>query len=166
MKPSRQVPVLIMAGCVLVVAGVTAAEKAQGVKWRAKVTMQSSGLTVPEQTLEVCLPATDPDQAAMQQGQQGTCTMTNVKRSGDQTSADLKCTGNRPSETHWEMEKKGDTMLGSMTTKTADRTMNIKYNYTKVGGACEIQQAPAPGATRSSGRSSRSGRSPTSPPAA
>jgi len=142
---SRVLTVATIAGA-LTVAGVLAADKAQGVKWRAKVTMQSKSFTMPERMVDVCLPVSDPDQAAMQQGQQGNCKMTNLKRSGNKTTADMKCTGDRPSETHWEMEKNGDTMHGAMTTKTASDTINIKYDYTRVGGACEVQQVPAQGA--------------------
>jgi hypothetical protein len=145
MKPIHKVFTLAVVAASLA-AGVLAAEKVQGVKWSAKVTMQAKSFSMPERTLEVCLPATDPDQAAMEQGQQGNCKMSNFKRSGNKTSADMKCTGDRPSETHWEMQRNGDTMRGTMVTKTADNTINMTYDYTKVGGACEVQQAPAPGA--------------------
>jgi hypothetical protein len=101
---------------------------------------------MPERTVEVCLPATDPDQAAMEQGQQGNCKMTNLKRSGNKFSADMKCTGERPSETHWEMERNGDTMHGTMVTKSADNTITMTSSYTRIGGACEVQQAPVQGA--------------------
>ncbi len=146
MNPNRKVLTIAAVICTVCVAAVFAQNKVQGVKWRAKVTMQSKSFSMPERTLDLCLPANDPDQAAMQQGQQGDCKMSNFKRSGNKTSADMKCTGARPSETHWEMEKNGDTMLGTMTTKTADNTIDMKYNYTKVGGACEVQPAPVPGA--------------------
>ena len=146
MKPSSKVPVLATVACTLAIAGALAAEKIPGVKWKAKVTMQSKSFSMPERTVEVCLPATDPDQAAVQQGQQGNCKMTSIKHSGNKTVADMKCTGDRPSETHWEMEKQGDTMHGAMTMKTASDTINTKYDYTKVGGACEVQQVPAQGA--------------------
>jgi hypothetical protein len=33
-----------------------------------------------------------------------------------------------------------------MVTKTASDTLTMKYDYTKVGGACEVQQVPAAGA--------------------
>jgi hypothetical protein len=139
--------VLILVGVAGLAAGALAAEKVQGVKWRAKTSMQAKNFSMPERTVEVCLPATDPDQAAMQQGQQGNCKMSNIKRSGNKTSADMKCTGERPSETHWEMERNGDTMKGTMVTKSADNTITMTSSYTRVGGACEVQQAPAQGAT-------------------
>jgi hypothetical protein len=151
MKPISRVLTLAAVTGALSVAGVLAADKVPGVKWRAKVTMQSKTFTMPERMVDVCLPATDPDQAAMQQGQQGNCKMTNLKRSGNKTIADMKCGGDRPSETHWEMEKQGDNMHGAMTTKTADNTVNIKYDYTKVGGACEVQQVPVQGAVPQGG---------------
>lgn len=146
MKTSSKVPALATVVCALAATAALAADKVQGVKWRARVTMQSKSFSMPERTMDVCLPATDPDQAAMQQGQQNNCKMVDVKRSGNKTIADMKCGGDRPSETHWEMEKNGDTMHGAMTTKTADNTINMKYDYTKVGGSCEVQQVPAQGA--------------------
>jgi hypothetical protein len=133
--------------CMVYVAAVVAQNKVQGVKWRAKVTMQSKAFAMPERMMDICLPATDPDQAALQLGQaQGNCKMSNIKRSGSKTSADMKCTGDRPSETHWEMDNLGDTMHGTMVTKTASDTLTVKYDYTKVGGACEVPQMPAAGA--------------------
>jgi hypothetical protein len=145
MKPIHKVLTLAaVAGCLA--AGALAAEKTQGVKWRAKTAMQAKGFSMPERTLEVCLPDTDPDQAAMAQNQQGNCTMSNLQRSGNKTSADMKCAGERPSETHWEMERNGDTMRSTMVTKSADNTITVTSSYTKVGGACEVQQAPAQGA--------------------
>ncbi len=146
MKPVQKVLVLSAVAASMLAAAALAAEKLAGVKWRAKVTMQAKSFAMPENTVEICLPATDPDQAAMEQGQQGNCKLSNYKRSGNKSSADMKCSGERPSETHWEMERNGDTMRGTMVTRTADNTINITYNYTKVGGACEVQQGAAQGA--------------------
>jgi hypothetical protein len=124
--------------------GAGAADKApQGVKWRAKVSMQSGTTTLPERTVELCLPDTNPDEELVKQQSQNNCTVSNLKRTGNKTAADIKCTGASPSETHWELEKNGDTMRGTMTSKTARTTMNMKYDYTKLGGACPIQTAPS-----------------------
>lgn len=147
MKPSSRIIAIAAIICTVSVAAVVAQDKAQGVKWRAKVTMQSKSFAMPERTMEICLPPTDPEQAAVQQGQaQANCKMDNYKRSGNKTSADMNCTGDRPSETHWEMENRGDTMTGTMVTKTASDTINVKYDYTRLGGACEVPKAPAAGA--------------------
>ena len=147
MNPSRKILAIAAALCTVSVAAVVAQNKTQGVKWRAKVTMQAKSFAMPERTMEICLPPTDPEQAALQQGQsQANCKMSNYKRSGNKTSADMKCTGDLPSDTHWEMESRGDTMTGTMVTKTASDTINVKYDYTRLGGACEVPQVPAAGA--------------------
>jgi hypothetical protein len=146
MQPIHRVLVLSAVAVSMLAAAALAAEKVAGVKWSARVTMQAKSFAMPERTVEVCLPATDPDQAAMEQGQQGNCKLSNYKRNGNKSSADIKCTGDVASETHWEMERNGDTMRGTMVTKTADNTINITYHYTRVGGACDMQQAPAQGA--------------------
>jgi hypothetical protein len=132
------------AACAL---GAFAADKAQqGVKWRAKVSMQSGTTNLPERTLELCLPDTNPDDALVKQQSQANCTVSNLKRIGNRTAADIKCTGASPSDTHWELEKNGDTMHGTMTSKTATTTLHMKYDYTKLGGACAVQAAPTPSA--------------------
>jgi hypothetical protein len=145
---NRNGKILAVAAVVCVVSvAVFAQNRVQGVKWRAKVTMQSNSFSMPERMMDICLPADDPDQAALQQGQgQGNCKIGNIKRSGRKTSADMTCTGDRPSETHWEMENLGDTMHGTMVTKTASDTVTVEYDYTKVGGACEVRQVPTAGA--------------------
>jgi hypothetical protein len=147
MKRNGMILAVVVAACAVGTAAVVAQNKVQGVKWRAKVTMQAKSFAMPERTMEVCLPPTDPEAAAAQQGQQqANCKMGAVKRVGNKTSADMKCTGDRPSETHWEMENRGDTMAGTMVTKTASDTITVKYDYTKLGAACEVPQAPAAGA--------------------
>ncbi len=144
MQASKKVLALATFAGALAAFAVLAEDNVQGVKWRAKTSIQSKALNMPERTTEVCLPATDADQAAIKQGEaQKNCRMTSVKRSGGKTVADLQCTGEHPSETHIEVVKDGDTMQSTMTMKTASDTRTIKADYTKLGGACAIPKNPA-----------------------
>lgn len=148
MKKQDFAVVLVALGCAACAFGAYAADKAQqqGVKWRARVSMQSGTTTLPERTLELCLPDANPDEELVKQQSQKNCSVSNLKRSGNRTSADIKCTGQSPSETHWELEKNGDTMRGTMATKTATTTLNMKYDYNRLGGACPVQAVPTPSA--------------------
>ncbi|MEJ0100123.1 MAG: DUF3617 family protein [Pseudomonadota bacterium] len=143
MEASRKL-LILATGCALVASAARAEDNVQGVKWRAKTSIQSKALNMPERTAEVCLPATDADQAAIKQGEaQKNCKMTSVQRSGGKTVADMQCTGEHPSSTHIEVVKDGDTMHSTMTMKTASDTRTIKSDYTKLGGACEMPKNPA-----------------------
>jgi hypothetical protein len=147
MKRQGFAAVFLVLGGVACALGALAADKAQqGVKWRAKVSMQSGTTTLPERTLELCLPDTNPDEALVKQQSQSNCTVSNLKRTGNKTAADIKCTGPSPSDSHWELEKNGDSMRGTMTSKTATTTLHMKYDYTRLGGACPVQAAPTPSA--------------------
>ena len=87
MNQDNRVLAIAAVFCAVAVTAVVAQNKVQGVKWHAKVTMQSKSVNLPERTMDICLPATDPDQAALQQGQQqSNCKMVNVKRSAGSKS--------------------------------------------------------------------------------
>jgi hypothetical protein len=144
MKPTKQLFVL-GAFAAAVAGGVALAqEKIAGEKWRTRTSMQTDGFSMPERTMEVCLPKTDkPDEAMLNQQQApGDCKVSNIKRSGNKTSADLKCTGPTAMEGHWEVETVGDTVRGTMAATMAGRKMTTKFENTKLGQACEVPPVP------------------------
>jgi hypothetical protein len=141
MKSNMKFFVLVML-CVVLACGVAAAQQnVQGEKWRFRVSMEMEGFSLPPTTMEVCVPADQsPDEAMMQQqNNNNECQITNIQRSGNKTTADIKCGGRDKMEGRFEIEMLGDTMRGTMTSRTADGTMTMKYEATKLGQACEVQ---------------------------
>ena len=136
MKTGLKLFIFVMLGGVIAV--VAAAQQQTGETWRMKMSMEMSDFSMPEQTSEVCVTAgQNPDDAMMrQQNNSGNCQTTNQKKSGNKTSADLKCTGKDAMEAHYEFETLGDTVRGTMTMKTSDGPMTAKYEMTKIGKPC------------------------------
>ncbi|HWL63848.1 MAG TPA: DUF3617 family protein [Steroidobacteraceae bacterium] len=136
---SNKVFILAALGCAVVAAAALAQQKVAGEKWRMKMSMQAEGFTMPARTTEMCLPVGNTQEAMLKQGQDnGNCSVSNYKQSGNKFSADMKCTGKDAMEGHVEMEQLGpNSTRGSMTAKTADGSMKMDYEYTKVGQACE-----------------------------
>lgn len=135
----NQTFVLSMIACALACGAASAQQKVPGEKWRMKMSMQTEGFSMPGRTMEMCLPQGKAQEASIQQQpENGNCAVTNVRQSGNKMSADIKCTGKDAMEGHMEMEKLGEnSMRGSMTGRTADVSMKMEYEYTKLGQACE-----------------------------
>lgn len=138
---ANKVVVLATFACAVVGAVALAQQKVAGEKWRMKVSMQMEGFTMPATTQEMCLPAAKAQEAMINQSQaQGNsnCAISNYKQVGNKFSADVNCTGKDAVEGHMELEQLGpDSTRGTMTAKTAEGSMKMQYEYTKVGGACE-----------------------------
>lgn len=137
---SNKIVFLAALACAVAGAVALAQQKVAGEKWRMKVSMQAQGFTLPATTTEMCLPVAQAEEAMLtQQGQDNpNCAVTNYKQSGNKFSADVKCTGKDAMEGHLELEKLGpDSTRGSMTAKTADGSMKMDYEYTKLGGSCQ-----------------------------
>jgi hypothetical protein len=132
---------VVIAGLACVVAGAVALaqQKVAGEKWRMKMAMQAEGFSMPARTTEMCLPQGRPEQAMMQQqNDNGNCAVSNFTQTGNKYTADIKCTGKDAMEGRVEMEQLGpDSMRGHMTGKTADTSMKMDYEYTRLGQACE-----------------------------
>lgn len=132
---------VVIAGLACAVAGVVALaqQKVAGEKWRMKMAMQAEGFSMPARTTEMCLPQGRPEQAMMQQqNDNSNCAVSNFTQSGNKYSADIKCTGKDAMEGHLEMEQLGpDSMRGRMNARSADTSMKMEYEYTRLGQACE-----------------------------
>jgi len=120
------------------------AQEDKGEKWSMKISVSMMGFSMPAQTSEVCLPANQsPDEAMMQQQNiGGDCQISNLQRSGNKTSADIKCGGKDKMEGRFEIETAADTTRGTMTAKTSDGEMVMKYDMTRLKQECVPQAAP------------------------
>jgi hypothetical protein len=136
---SNKVVILATLACAVAGAVALAQQKVAGEKWRMKMSMQAEGFTMPATTTEMCLPVGKTQEAMLSQGQDNpNCSVTNYKQSGNKFSADMKCTGKDAMEGHIELEQLGpDSTRGSMAAKTADGSMKMDYEYTKLGGSCQ-----------------------------
>lgn len=136
---SNKVVVLATLACAVAGAVALAQQKVAGEKWRMKMSMQAEGFTMPATTTEMCLPVGKVQEAMLSQGQENpNCSVSNYKQSGNKFSADMKCTGKDAMEGHVELEQLGpDSTRGSMTARTADGSMKMDYEYTRLGQACE-----------------------------
>lgn len=139
MKPNKVILLATLA-CAAVGATALAQQKVAGEKWRMKMSMQAEGFTMPARTVEMCLPVGKTQEAMLNQSSQenSNCSVSNYRQSGNKFSADMKCTGKDAMEGHVEMEQLGpDSTRGTMSAKTAEGSMKMQYEYTKLGGACE-----------------------------
>lgn len=147
MNPNSKHVALAAIACALAGGLVIAQQSSQpGEKWRTKMSMESEGFSMPARTMEVCVPQAKPEEAFMQQ-QDGNsnCSISNMKTVGNKTSADVNCTGKDAMSGHWEMEKiDANTMRGTLSAKTAEMSMKMKYEYTKLGQACEVKTYTPP----------------------
>lgn len=107
-----------------------------GEKWQTKTSMQMPGMTMPATTAEVCLPVgrASAEEASKPQGE---CSYTNVKRSGNKFSADLKCRGKDAMEGSVEFTSEANRTTGRMLMKTGGETMTMNIETVKIGGACQ-----------------------------
>lgn len=130
-------PLIVVFGLVSIVAATAyAQQKVPGEKWRHTVSMQAEGFTMPPRTTEFCAPV---GKAAESVGREGgdNCTISNWKQSGNKFSYDIKCKGEESMEGHFEGENLGNTMRGKMTAKASGTSMQMQFESTKLGQACE-----------------------------
>src|SRR5512139_2735812 len=112
----------------------TAAETVPGERWQHKMTMQMGGMSMPMPGGEVCTPV---GQAAQELAKPDkNCTLSNVRQSGNQFSADVKCTGKDAMEGTMQMTTGPDRMTGKMTVRSADGEMTMVTESRKLG-ACQ-----------------------------
>lgn len=114
-----------------------AQQKVPGEMWRHTVSMEASGFSMPARTTEMCAPVGKPEEAMIRQQEGSQCSTSNMKNSGGKTSFDFACTGKSPMSGHFEGENVGNTMRGNMKATAEGMTMNMKFEATKLGKACE-----------------------------
>jgi hypothetical protein len=122
--------------CLLPSIAAQAQQKVPGEAWRHTVSMEAAGFSMPARTTEMCAPVGKAEEAMARQ-QPGECAISNMKQAGNKVSYDFRCTGKSPIDGHFESERTGDTMRGSMTGTAEGTSMKMKFEATKLGKACE-----------------------------
>lgn len=109
----------------------------RGVYWEQTIEMQMMGFAMPPQTIQVCMPKGQWD-APPEGGQQGDCTMTELKRSGSRFTWKVKCSDGTTGT--GEMTYGPDRLQGTTTMNRQGQafTMNIKGR--KLGGDCDLKE--------------------------
>jgi hypothetical protein len=122
--------------CTLALAGsaAVAASTVPGERWQQKTTMQMGGMSMPMSSVEFCAPV---GQAAQELAKPDkSCTLSNVKQSGNRFSADVKCTGKDAMEGTMEMTTGPDRMTGRMVIRSADGEMTL-FTESRRLGTCQ-----------------------------
>jgi len=136
MKSNSSV-VLFAITCLLPSAATLAQQKVPGESWRHTVSMEAAGFSMPARTTEMCAPVGKAEETMARQQGPGECAVSNMKQAGNKVSYDFRCTGKSPVEGHFESERTGDTMRGTMTGTAEGNSMKMKFEATKLGKSCE-----------------------------
>ncbi len=120
-----------------------AQNKVPGEKWKQSVGVEMAGMKMPSQTFEVCVPVGKAEQALARPPERDNCTVSNVKQSGNKFAADIACTGKPAMQGHIETTTEGNRNFGKMQITAEGMTMNMNFDSTKLGTACEATDLPA-----------------------
>jgi hypothetical protein len=114
-----------------------AQKKVPGEKWRQTISMEASGMKLPARTLEVCVPVGKAEEALARPPENNDCKLSDVQRSGNKFSANIQCAGKTPMEGRIEQTSEGNRTIGKMQMKMQGMSMNMNFDSTKLGTACE-----------------------------
>lgn len=133
---------LTLAACVLALAlpALSPAQdkKVPGEKWKQSVQMEMSGMKIPAQNFEVCVPIGKADEALSRPPDNNqSCTLSNTQRTGNKFSADLHCTGKTAMDGHIESVMDGNHVATKMQMQAQGVAMTMNMEATKLGAACE-----------------------------
>jgi hypothetical protein len=123
--------------CLLPSTAALAQQKVPGESWRHTVSMEAAGFSMPARTTEMCAPIGKAEEAMSRQQGPSECSVSNMKQAGNKVSYDFRCTGKSPIDGHFESERTGDTMRGTMTGTAEGTSMKMKFEATKLPKACE-----------------------------
>lgn len=135
METKKSFFILSAVSGVLFASSAIAQTKVPGEKWRHTVSMETEGFSMPARTTEFCAPIGKVETAVAQQ--QPNCSISNMKQNGNKSSFDIACTGKDAMTGHFESERVGDTMKGMMTGSAGGTSMKMKFESTKLPGACQ-----------------------------
>jgi hypothetical protein len=135
MNPRASILAASLLGVVLLPAQALAQKKVPGEKWRQTVSMQMAGMSMPARTTEICAPVGKANEA-LTRPEDSSCSVYDVKTSGNSYSARMKCTGSDAMEGSIQTVSEGNTMHGTTTMKGKDGEMTMKFDSTRLG-ACE-----------------------------
>ena len=136
MKSNSSV-VLSAIACLLPAAAALAQQKVPGESWRHTISMEAAGFSMPARTTEICAPVGKAEEAMSRQQGPSECSVSNMKQTGNKVSYDFRCTGKSAMDGHFESERNGDTMRGTMTGTAEGTSMKMKFEATKLPKACE-----------------------------
>ena len=129
--------VLSAIACLLPGAAAQAQQKVPGESWRHTISMEAAGFSMPARTTEICTPVGKAEEAMSRQQGPSECSVSNMKQAGNKVSYDFRCTGKSAMDGHFESERNGDTMRGTMTGNAEGTSMKMKFEATKLPKACE-----------------------------
>lgn len=113
-------------------------KKVPGEKWKQSMSMEMSGMKIPTQNFEVCVPIGKADEALSRPPNNNeNCALTNQQRSGNKFSADLHCTGKMAMDGHIESVMEGNRTTTKMQMTSQGMSMVMNMDATKLGTACE-----------------------------
>ncbi|MET0292578.1 MAG: DUF3617 family protein [Steroidobacteraceae bacterium] len=140
----HRIPVAALA-CVVAVAApsLAAAQKVPGEKWKQSVGIEMAGMKMPARSFEVCVPVGKAEQALAKPPENENCQVNNAKQSGNKFSADIVCTGKQAMQGHIETTTEGNRNYGKMQMTAEGMTMNMNFDSTKLGTACEATDVNA-----------------------
>lgn len=140
MAPAFARRLLPLLGSLAVAAPLPAAAQSPkaGVWWESTVTMDLAGMgmAMPPTTTRMCLPKADPSGPPELPMQGDDCRMEDVKRSKNKTSWKIRCASEQTTG-EGEVVRGADSYEGSLTMRSEDGVMPMKFKGRKVGGDCD-----------------------------
>ena len=141
MKASRATLIRTVASACLVSLALSspslAQKKVPGEKWRQTISMEASGMKMPGRTLEVCVPVGQAEEALARPPENNDCKLSDVQRAGNKFSANIQCGGQTPMQGRIEQTTEGNRTVGKMQMQMQGMAMNMNFDSTKLGTACE-----------------------------
>lgn len=115
------------------------AQSTPGEKWKITSSMQMAGMSMPGQSSEICK---EPGQDAAPIRTDDNCQIYDMKRSGNEQSFKMRCTGKDAAEGSARFTYLGpDHYQGKMEMTADGQTMVINYEGKKLAGVCDGREA-------------------------
>jgi len=124
---------------VALAAAVAHAEGTPGTKWRVVTTLNGMGMTLPNQTTEICSTGDHQDQPPPPT-RNGECSYSQVSRSGNTIKYTMHCSGKEPMDGVGQIDYGPGHYTGKITVKMARGEMDMNFEGTKLG-ACTGDEA-------------------------
>ena len=137
----RRLPVLLP----LFLAAATAhAQSTPGTRWRVVTTLNGMGMSLPNQTTEICSTGEHQEQP-LPPSRNNECSYSVLSRTGSTIKYSMHCTGKEPMDGLGEIHYGPGHYTGKITVKMARGEMDMNFEGTKLG-ACTGDEANGPAA--------------------
>jgi hypothetical protein len=120
-------------------AAVAHAQSTPGTKWRVVTTLNGMGMSLPNQTTEICSTGDKQDQPAPP-SRNGECSYSEVSHLGSTIKYTMHCAGKEPMDGQGEINYGPGHYTGKITVKMARGEMDMNFEGTKLG-ACTGNEA-------------------------